>query len=47
MRRELGDHDGAIADYTAVITLPDAPTFVVEVARRYLQELGPPPETSK
>ena len=36
---ERGDSDGAIADYTAVIELPDAPADAIEFARKNL-DLG-------
>jgi 2-methylcitrate dehydratase PrpD len=38
---QRGDSDGAIADFTAAMALPQAPPEVVEAARRRLaDELG-------
>jgi hypothetical protein len=34
------DRDGAIADYTTAIVLPNAPAEVIEAARRNLRNLG-------
>ena len=40
-RGQRGDTDGEIADYTAVIELPDAPANVVEVAHTNLIGTAP------